>query len=285
MKLFTPVDIPKGKVSLLYSDRIMVLGSCFADSVGTLMQDAGLDVMVNPFGTLYNPASLLSAIKRLDSGKEFTADDCVEMGAGAEMICSFSHHTSFARPGREEFLENANEALRKASTFWKACGKAVITLGTARCWRHTDSGIIVSNCLKRPAGEFTRELMSVQQVRECLEGMVSGGREFIFTVSPIRHPGDGAHGNTVSKATLHLALAAFLEGRDGCDYFPSYEIMIDELRDYRFYAEDLLHPSAQAIRYIWESFCESVMSPPDVLRVKEEEKKRRGAAHRPLLRR
>ena len=263
MKLQTPVADAQCKVSISYKDKITMIGSCFSDNVGKSLSNYGFDVCVNPFGTLYNPVSILRSIERLISARAFTEDDCVQIGAGDERYCSFSHHTSFARAGKEEFLDNANQVLQKASRHFAESTKVIITLGTSWCFRNTSSGQIVSNCLKRHPGEFVRERLSAQETADCLKKIVElckdaesytfRPKEFIFTVSPIRHFKDGAHGNQISKAGLLLGIEEILAA-DTTDYFPSYEIMMDELRDYRFYAEDMCHPTQQAVDYICERF-------------------------------
>lgn len=293
MKLQTPVETTPGKIRIAADDKILILGSCFADNIGKRMKDIGLDVCVNPFGTLYNPASLATAVERLASGRPFTPSECRMMGSGAGLVCSFSHHTSFARRTEEEFLDNANASLEQASDFFGRCGKIIVTLGTSWCYRHSEDNIIVSNCLKRNAAEFLRFRLSTEEAVRYLETIVSiaagtaqGGkpaREIIFTVSPIRHLRDGAHGNQLSKATLLLAVDEICGKYGCCDYFPAYEIVLDELRDYRFYAEDMLHPSQQTINYIWERFCGSVMSDADRQKVLEMEKLYRQSCHRPNL--
>ncbi len=275
MKLQTPVTDAQCKVGISYNDRIMMLGSCFSDSIGRHLIDYGFDVCVNPFGTLYNPVSILRSVERLACGKEFTMDDCIQIGAGDERWCSFSHHTSFARETAEEFLENANNALKAAGERFLKCNKIIITLGTSWCFRNLQSGEIVSNCLKRPASEFVRERLSVDEVTDAIRKIASicRDRQFIFTVSPIRHFKDGAHGNQVSKSTLLLGIENFLEGCPAdlsmepyhtADYFPSYEIVMDELRDYRFYAEDMCHPSAQAVSYIRDRFLSWALHPAEI---------------------
>ena len=154
MKLQTTVTFPASRIPVSGRDRILVIGSCFADQVGARLSQAGFDACVNPFGTLYNPFSLAAALSRLCDGRPFTASECVKMGAGAGLVCSFSHHTSFARPTEEEFLEVANHALEDATDFWQDCNKVLVTLGTIFCWMH--DGAVVANCLKRPAAEFER---------------------------------------------------------------------------------------------------------------------------------
>ena len=272
MKLQTPVADAQCKVSISYKDKITMIGSCFSDNVGKLLSNYGFDVCVNPFGTLYNPFSILRSIERLISARAFTEDDCVQIGAGDERYCSFSHHTSFARAGKEEFLDNANQALQKASRHFAESTKVIITLGTSWCFRNTSDGQIVSNCLKRHPAEFVRERLSAQETADCLKKIMELCRnaesdtfrpkEFIFTVSPIRHFKDGAHGNQISKAGLLLGIEEILTA-DTADYFPSYEIMMDELRDYRFYAEDMCHPTQQAVDYICERFLSWALPPQE----------------------
>lgn len=285
MKLQTLVDVPESTVGISYGDRILVIGSCFADNIGAKMKNAGFDVMVNPFGTLYNPVSIFSAISRLESGERFTERDCVRMGAGSDLWCSFSHHTSFARRSREDFLEHANSSLAEAHEFFRKCGKVIVTLGTAWCYRSCDTGETVSNCLKIPAARFTRYRLSVEHCRSVLSSIVETGqgRKFIFTVSPVRHFKDGAHGNQISKSTLLLAvdgtLAAYPER---CDYFPAYEIVCDELRDYRFYADDMLHPSELTVSYLWERFVESCLPSGEKEKLLGNEKLFRRSQHRSM---
>lgn len=267
MKLQTPVADSPCKVGISYKDRILMLGSCFSDNIGKQLSDFGFDVSVNPFGTLYNPESILSAVRRLLSREQFTQEDCEEIGAGDMRTCSFSHHTSHARATREEFLSDANLSLEEAADFFKDCNKIIITLGTSWCYRHIERDMIVSNCLKHPAREYTREFLAADRTAAILHEIMSicnsskgiRPKEFIFTVSPIRHFKDGAHGNQISKASLLLGIetavqAAEAAGLPSADYFPAYEIMMDELRDYRFYAEDMCHPTRQAVDYIRERF-------------------------------
>ncbi len=287
MKLQTPVILEPAKVQVGYCDKILMLGSCFSDYIGKALKGYGFDVLVNPFGTLYNPISILNSLRRLASGEPFSASECVPMGANAGKICSFSHHTSFARLTAEEFLEGANSALAEASAFFASCNKIIITLGTAYVFE--TNNCVVSNCLKRPAGEFTRYRLSIEQVTEALKEIIRlcEGKQIIFTVSPIRHLADGAHGNQLSKSTLLMAIdratgpAEGVEAAQGVtDYFPAYEIVMDELRDYRFYAEDMLHPSAVATAHILERFLERHLVESDRSRLEEGIKAYKRSQHR-----
>ena len=312
MKLFTDIHC-EINITIAHSDSVCVLGSCFADEMGARLEAAGFDVLRNPFGTLYNPASLAAAVARLDSAEPFTREDCVEMGAGAGLVCSFSHHTAFARPTPEEFLAHANARLSEDAARWRDCGVVILTLGTAWVWRALErpGQPVVANCLKRPAREFAHELLSVETCTELLRSIIEAHPEkrFLLTVSPIRHLGEGAHANTVSKSTLHLAIQQVLSGpltvipgltrnlfpsgfapefrsadikRPGVRYFPAYEILLDELRDYRFYADDLVHPAPAAVQLIWERFLDACTDPADRERILAAERASRAAAHRPL---
>ena len=283
MKLQTPVTDEKCLTGISYKDRITMLGSCFSDNIGRQLADFGFDVCVNPFGTLYNPISLMQSIKMLLSDEMFSQEDAVDMGAGSGLYCSFSHHTSFARPTVGEFVENANVSLTQARRFFRDCNKVIITLGTSWCFRHLESDRIVSNCLKRPGGEFRRERLTVQEITDALTTIMDmcPDKEFIFTVSPIRHLKDGAHGNQISKAGLLLGIEEAINADTGrkADYFPAYEIMMDELRDYRFYAEDMCHPSNQAVDYIRERFLEWALPASEHAELEENIRRFRRSRH------
>ncbi len=286
IKLQTPVQIGRSRVEVSLRDSVVSLGSCFADNIGEKMAGLGFDILANPFGTLYNPVSVCNSAARLASGVPFTTRECVQMGAGSGRICSFSHHTTFSRPTAEEFLSVANRSLEEASARWKAASKVIVTLGTAWCFEHIASGEIVSNCLKRDAKEFSRRRLSVSEVSALLGNMVTRfpDKSFIFTVSPIRHLKDGAHGNQLSKSVLLLAIEE-TTGRfpEKTDYFPAYEIFMDELRDYRFYAPDMVHPSAQAVDYIWSRFVGWAVPESESAEIEERRKKLAASIHRPLF--
>ena len=285
LKLQTPVETGRGAVCISLNDKIFVLGSCFADNMGQKMADLGFDVCVNPFGTLYNPVSICNSVARLTSGIPFSESECVQMGAGASLVCSFSHHTSFARRTEDEFLNVANASLKEASLWWKAATKVIITLGTAWIYEYLRSGETVSNCLKIDAKEFSRRRLSVRETATLLMNMIARHpeKEFIFTVSPIRHLKDGAHGNQLSKSTLLLALDEVIaKFPERCEYFPAYEIVLDELRDYRFYAADMIHPSDQAVDYLWSRFVRFAMPESELPALDARRRELLRAQHRPI---
>ena len=285
LKLQTPVETGRSKVGVSLNDKIVILGSCFADNMGQKMVDLGFDVCLNPFGTLYNPVSVCNSVARLTSGIPFSKDECVQMGAGAGLVCSFSHHTSFARRTEDEFLQVANASLKEASLRWKAASKVIITLGTAWIYEYTRSGETVSNCLKIEAKEFTRRRLSVRETATLLMNMIARHpeKEFMFTVSPIRHFKDGAHGNQISKSTLLLALDEVLaKFPERCESFPAYETVLDELRDYRFYAADMIHPSDQAVDYLWSRFVRFAMPESELPALDARRRELLRAQHRPI---
>lgn len=267
LKFSTKVDIKQADKLLDYTNRILMLGSCFTTEIGALMRDYKFDVSVNPFGVLYNPCSIANSVERLTSCRHFVLEEVIQTNptdaTSAEKYATFWHHSSFARTSKEEFIENANKKLDESSVFLRNADTVIITLGTAWVFVNNANGEVVSNCHKRVAKEFTRKLLSVEECTLKLQEIADylPDKNIIFTVSPIRHLKDGAHGNQISKATLLLSIENVVAQSPWCSYFPSYEIVLDELRDYRFYAEDMVHPSPLAVRYIFEKFKESNISP------------------------
>ena len=281
----TQIDIPHSAVEITYNDRILMLGSCFAENIGTKLQEAFFMTFINPFGVMYNPMSVAQGIRYLLSEKEFTAADLFQSGS---LWNSLAHSSTFSAVTADEALQKINSRLQAARYFLHETNVMMITLGTAWVFELVENGKIVSNCHKLPASRFTRRRLSVDEIiNEFTEvfGLLRNsypGLKFIFTVSPIRHWKDGAHENTVSKSTLHLAVDALEKQFDFVHYFPAYEIMMDELRDYRFYASDMLHPSDVAVDYIWQRFGDTYFSSETLNLKKELERLRADLNHRPL---
>lgn len=280
IRFTTPVTYQQYRYKIGYKDNILMLGSCFADSIGSMLDYYRFNACINPFGVLYNPVSIANAVERIAALKRFDDKDVIKTG---ELYCSLSHHTSFARNTPAAFLENANRSLYEAAEFFNKATVVVITLGTAWCYRYLETNMVVANCNKLNPALFKRELLSVSRISENLKRItkVFHDKQIIFTVSPIRHLKDGLHGNTISKASLHLALEEVVNG-NSITYFPSYEIMTDELRDYRFYAEDLVHPSAVAVKYIFEKFVENCFNPNIGATMRLAEKITLAELHRPF---
>ncbi len=285
LKLTTPVETGRSKITISLAKPTLMLGSCFADNIGKRMEQCGFDTIVNPLGTTYNPLSIANSLSRIDSGTPFTTSECEEIGAGDGRICSFSHHTSHARKTTEEFLSDANDDLEKAHGHWLRTELLIVTLGTSWCFRHNGTGEVVSNCLKRPSAEFTRFRLSMTECTDALNRIISiaKGRDVIFTISPIRHLADGAHGNQLSKSTLLLSADSVIANNpDHAAYFPSFEIMNDELRDYRFYADDMTHPTPLAETYIFDRFMDFALPDNERVSLEENIKIAKRVAHREM---
>lgn len=255
----TPVEQPKQKVRLCHSDRIMLFGSCFAGHIGTLLNDAKFRCDTNPYGVLYNPISIAEALKQIQRGESYTelSPELIEHQGWHSLM----HHSQFSAERKEECLEKINQRLQAAVQNWNKTNILILTFGSAYVYRYKENGNIVGNCHKIPESRFLRELLSVQEITDAYTELIRNSLsthptlQIIFTISPIRHRKDGMHGNQISKATLMLAVEQLVARfPKHCCYFPAYEIMMDELRDYRFYADDMLHPTPLAVNYIWERF-------------------------------
>lgn len=249
------------------SDMIISFGSCFATEMGNKLEENGYRILNNPFGVLFNPVSIANSINRLLDPVPFTLEDVIERdplygkNSGLEKIPSFAsffHHGSFRESSPELFLDKVNPLLEQHSLWLKGSTHILVTFGTSWVFREKERDIIVSNCHKRPAYEFQRELLGIEQITELYQPILSHPclkeKQWIFTVSPIRHLSDGAHGNQISKATLLLAIEKMCATFSNAHYFPSYEIVLDELRDYKFFTQDKVHPTQEAINIVWERF-------------------------------
>ncbi|MCH5177546.1 MAG: GSCFA domain-containing protein [Prevotellaceae bacterium] len=265
MELTTRIDIPKSRAHLTHRHKVLLLGSCFADHIGTLLTRDKFDCLVNPFGTLYNPASICAHLWRCISEREYTADapEIVDNGDGRGCF-SWMHHSSFNAPTADVLAERLNHALRTTARRLCDADWLIVTFGTAYIYRLQSNGMLVANCHKQPDACFQRSRLSafdiVDQWTPLLQMLhsVNPKLQVIFTVSPIRHKRDGLHANQLSKAELLLALDRLTT--DNVSYFPAYELLLDELRDYRFYATDMVHPSDVAVSYIYERFTDTYVA-------------------------
>ena len=263
-----------------------MLGSCFAENIGKKLEENKFKTDLNPFGTLYNPSSIAEAIRMLLYPERFTGDDLFRHEG---VYHSFSHHGRFSSPSETECLENINGRLFSSAEIIRKARRMIITLGTAWVYRLRSTGKIVSNCHKLPEKMFDRQMLSVDEITTEWKSLLLSLWEqnpelkILFTVSPIRHWKDGAHGNQLSKATLLLAVEQLQKDfPEQTAYFPAYEIMMDELRDYRFYADDMLHPSLQAVEYIWERFTETMLSRETQAILKEWKDIQKAINHKPF---
>ena len=283
MQLQTEIKITPLKQTVRYGDGLLFLGSCFADEVGGICKGLGFNAMVNPFGVLYNPYSMANAIHRMHSGKSFTRDEVITVGKG--YCCTFSHNTEFWKPTENELLDEVNKSLVQASRQFEQAKWLVISLGTAWVYRYRETLEVVANCHKMPSQRFDRFCLSVPQTVTILSDLVKlhPDKQFIFTVSPLRHIKDGLHGNQLSKSTLLLAVDQVCNEFSNVHYFPAYEILLDELRDYRFYKEDMVHPTEQAVRYIWERFTDFAIDPTEKPAMQAAAELRLMLHHKPLF--
>lgn len=287
MAFFTEIEIPEYPWKMDYSKSMMLFGSCFSENIGQKLIDLKFRVDMNPFGILYNPESIANSLKILLEKRLFTEKD---LFSDQGLWSSFYHHSRFSDVDRGVALEKINSRIEASSVFLKNADFLVITFGTSWVYELKSSGLIVSNCHKLPAAEFKRYRLGVMEItegyRELLEQVwkLNPGLKVIFTISPIRHWKDGAVENQVSKATLLLAADRLITGfgPSSCGYFPSYELMMDELRDYRFYAEDMLHLSPVATDYIFERFSKVMMTKESTELSKRVMKIRKAFEHRPL---
>lgn len=261
MNFTTSVDIPKTSLSITHQQRLMLFGSCFADSIGQKLLREKYQCLVNPFGTLYNPASIAALLLRSISEQEYTAQSPEIFTANNAF--SWMHHSSFHAESAEILARQLNETMHSVAEWLRNCDVLIVTFGSSYIYRLKETGMLVANCHKQPDTLFQRVRLAAYDIADSwttllhLLHSVNPKLQIIFTVSPIRHKRDGLHWNQLSKAELLLAIDQLQ--MDFTHYFPSYEIQLDELRDYRFYAEDMLHPSSQAIDYVWERFVQAFM--------------------------
>ena len=279
----TEIDITPLKQTFSYGDGILFLGSCFADEVGSICRGLGFNAMVNPFGALYNPESIANAVQRLHSGKPFSHEEVVKVGE--EFFCTFSHNTDFWSSSEETLIHNVNGHLAEAHEHFAQSKWIILSLGTAWVYRYCATQEVVANCHKLPSRLFDRYCLSVEEASKSLSDLLQAfpDKQFIFTVSPLRHLKDGLHGNQQSKSTLLLAVDQVCERFDNAHYFPAYEIMMDELRDYRFYKEDMVHPTDQAVRYIWEKFVDFAINPSEQPAMQAAQELKQMLHHKPLF--
>ncbi|SHG51962.1 GSCFA domain-containing protein [Winogradskyella jejuensis] len=291
MNLQTKIPLQPQRFNQIdYSSKVLLLGSCFSENIGEKFQYFKFQSLQNPFGILFQPLAIEKLITNAINQKEYSEDDIFFLN---EHWHCFDAHSRLSNPSKEELLAQLNENISQTYDFLKEASHIIITLGTSWVYRHIETDQIVANCHKVPQKKFLKELLSVDTISESLEAIVSlvtsinPDIHFIFTVSPVRHIKDGYVENTLSKSHLITAIHNLINRNSEIEnrqlaYFPSYEIVMDELRDYRFYNEDMLHPNQLAIDYIWEKFTsvwvhqnsEAIMGEVDAIQ--------KGLAHRPF---
>ncbi|MGV8095550.1 MAG: GSCFA domain-containing protein [Mangrovibacterium sp.] len=287
-KYFTQVKIGDIGWRISYEDKLMMMGSCFAENIGEKLQQLKFQVDLNPFGVIYNPLSVAKSLRRLLADKPYTKGDLFEHQG---LWGSFDHHSRFSATSAEEALAKMNLRLEQSKALLKEAGYLFITFGTAWVYELKATGEIVSNCHKFPEADFKRFRLTPGEIVDVYRDLLSAlwtfnpNLKIIFTVSPIRHWKDGATGNQLSKAALLLASDRLVTGfgDEHCAYFPSYEIVMDELRDYRFYAPDLLHLNQVAIDHIWDKFSQAIITKESLRLSKSILKIMKALEHRPFF--
>lgn len=257
MELRTTFNIEPSAEKITYNDRSMFIGSCFASAIGTQMEMGHMPVMINPAGAVFNPVSVCNTLDNITRYKQFFIDD-LHFYDGTWL--SFYHYTDFSSEDPLKVLKKINTRLTDAADFLKSAKFLFITFGTARAYKLRKSDLIVSNCHKIPESQFESKLLSIEEIVDVWTEQLDILHDLypklkvVFTVSPVRHWKDGAHGNQISKSILLLSVEELMKHKSAPSYFPSYELVMDDLRDYRFYNDDMLHPSTAAINYIWDAF-------------------------------
>ena len=260
----TEIPITKLPFEIKSNAKALSIGSCFSEEIGQKMARVGLDVLINPFGILFNPIAASTAIRRLAEGREYGQDELIK---DQGMYHSLAHHGRFSDEDAGAVLSKVNSELKEAHSQLPATNLLIVTLGSAWAYRHITTDQVVANCHRIPQKEFDKILIKSDEIVNAIGGAIESlsgvcrDVEVLLTVSPIRHWKDGPLENQVSKSHLRIACEELVSNRSNCHYFPSYELVLDELRDYRFYADDMLHLSTQAIDFVWEKFQQASMSP------------------------
>lgn len=286
MNLQTHIPFSKETNNLIdYNSKIILLGSCFSENIAKKFRYLKFQSVQNPFGILFHPKAIETIIKNAINKKEYTGKDVFFLN---ERWHSFEAHSQLSSTSKEEIIEQLNKASISTNKSLKDSNHIIITLGTSWVYLLKETGLAVANCHKVPQGKFQKELLSVTKIIESLKLIISLIKEinptinFIFTVSPVRHLKDGFIENQQSKSHLITALHQVIKSHENSFYFPSYELMMDELRDYRFYKEDMIHPNNSAINYIWEKFSKNWLSNKAIELKEEVLKIQRGLEHKPF---
>ncbi|MEN8787818.1 MAG: GSCFA domain-containing protein [Flavobacteriales bacterium] len=264
MNLKTEIKLPSYPFTLSHQEGIVSFGSCFSENIGEKLAQHKFNSLVNPFGILFNPISISKAIEDCILNTQYTASDLQQNN---DLHFSLNHHSKYSGSNQAEVLTHINTSISDGSKALKSAKTIILTFGTAWVYKLKESNEVVANCYKLPSSLFTKKLLSISEIVAEVSSSLTKLRlinpevKIITTISPVRHWKDGVVENQQSKATLHLAIKELREQHENLVYFPSYEIMLDELRDYRFYADDMLHPSSLAIDYIWQKFADAFFSP------------------------
>ncbi|MCC9138304.1 GSCFA domain-containing protein [Pontibacter silvestris] len=253
----TEVQVAPSGLALGLQDNVVTIGSCFADVIGTKLQQHKVDVLVNPFGTIFNPVSV-SLLLKAASGQPYDFEQHLVQNNG--IWYAYDLHSSFSSPSKDDLIAQIQQRLQTTSEALQQASLLIITLGTALAYKLNTTGAVVANCHKLPSKNFTRTLLSSEEIILAFEDMysllkmINPQLRVLLTVSPVRHIKETIEMNSVSKSVLRVMCHQLTQLHEDVLYFPAYEIMLDDLRDYRFYKHDMLHPTETAEDYIWQKF-------------------------------
>lgn len=273
-------------IKLDYSSNVFTIGSCFVTEIAEKLSRYKFSVLHNPFGILFHPLAIENALMRIYSNEEYQP---AEIYKHEELYLSWDHHSSFNNVSSEKILSQINKNIQKANHFLQNTDLVIITLGTSYVYKLKQFDLVVANCHKIPNSQFSKILLAEHQIKTSLKNIIEmlkdlgkKGMKIIFTLSPVRHISDGIIENNLSKSRLLCAIHSVVETYENCEYFPSYEFLLDDLRDYRFYKEDLIHPNKFAIEYIWNKFKEAYISEEVLPLMKKVEKIIQAFKHKPF---
>lgn len=281
MKFRTVIEPYKPAVRLSTESRLVSLGSCFSRAIGRRLHDGGINIEVTPMGILFNPLSIATLVERALDERMFTASDLYRHDTGTYHALALESRRQDTDETR--LLQELNSDLESLSSALKLAECVMVTFGTSWCFEHLPTKSIVGNCHKLPDKDFKRHLCPVKDIVRKWKPLTDRLRHIVFTVSPVRHLNDGLHGNTLSKARLQLAVEELCKSSTNVEYFPAFEALNDDLRDYRFYADDLKHPSVMAEEYIFDYFVQSFYEKNDCETIALNRKKLLQSQHRPIF--
>jgi lysophospholipase L1-like esterase len=280
----TSIEVNRWPFALSHNQKYLSIGSCFSEHIGEKLKASKFDILINPFGQQYNPAAIGSGLRALMSERNYQSTDLVKQDG---LLHSLEHHGSFSGAEEKEVLANMNRQRALATVQLRQAHTLFVTFGTAHVFRWKATGAIVSNCHKIPASKFEQEILSPKEIVEDWTLLLQELKQFnpllnvVATVSPVRYFAFGHYENSVSKAHLFTAIYELQKTQNDLLYFPAYELVIDDLRDYRFYNEDMLHPSAQAIDYVWQQLKMAACTPETLQLIDKITAIQQASLHRP----
>ncbi|REC47291.1 GSCFA domain-containing protein [Chryseobacterium pennipullorum] len=284
MKFRTEVDIPQSEKKIEIEDKIFSIGSCFASEMTDLLEQGQIQTLSNPFGTIFNPFSINTAVNRLHDSSFYGEEDLITYN---EEFISLDHHSGFDTRYVHQTLQKINDAIEEGNAFLQEADWVIITYGSSFVYEFVPKKKLVANCHKIPQKFFEKRLLSHQELTAAiyntildLKDICKEGVQILFTVSPVRHTKDGMIENQLSKSKLITAVHESISMFEDCHYLPVYEVLMDDLRDYRFYKEDMIHPSTQAVNYIFDKFGEAYFSIDAKAFIKENFKIMKALEHR-----